>query len=334
LGEKRMELKEKMKEYLLIVIIMMMIITMQPFIILGNAQDAVTVISVSPELLTVGPNETFTVSISCVPSQPMKSFELCVSFDADIIKATTVTQGDIFDGHNTFFNEGSINHSHGKITSIYSLILGPGNVSTQGDLVEITFTTYPVEGNTEIELFNVGITNETTYLPITLLNGSIIVEHTIPFISDVILLNSEPIDTDPSFGWFNFSCIVDDALLAEVFLLLHHPDGSQSNSSMIKRSEKDFFLNLSGLSSGSYSYSLYIADIIGDHVYSDQYFFVVPPNWDITMSGSVTILDLLSVSNHYGQMGNLGWIREDVNNDGIIDMVDLSMVSDFYRQEW
>lgn len=330
-----MDGKEKMRNRLEhIMIIMIILMMMQPFIISSSAQDPVTAISVSPSMLTVAPNETFTMFIYCVPGQAMKSFELCVSYDPDIIQATTVTQGNIFDGHNTFFNDGSMDHLKGEITSIYSLILGPGNVSTEGNLVEITFTTYPVEGSTDIELFNVGITNETMYLPFTLLNGSINVEHIPPFISDVSLMKSDPIDTDPSFGWFNFSCIVHDALLSEVFLLLNHPDGSQSNTSMMMMSNEEFFLNLSGLSAGSYSFSLYIADLIGDHVYSEQYLFVVPPNWDITMSGSVNMLDLLSISNHYGQTDDPGWIREDVNNDGIVDMIDLSMVSDFYRQQW
>jgi hypothetical protein len=33
-------------------------------------------------------------------------------------------------------------------------------------------------------------------------------------------------------------------------------------------------------------------------------------------------------------MGDLGWIREDVDNNGIVDLIDLVLVSNHYNESW
>ena len=62
-----------------------------------------TIVSIDPENQTVGANEDFTISVYCTPGQPIKAYELKLSFDPSLVTANEVTEGDIFDGHTTFF---------------------------------------------------------------------------------------------------------------------------------------------------------------------------------------------------------------------------------------
>jgi len=67
---------------------------------------------------------------------------------------------------------------------------------------------------------------------------------------------------------------------------------------------------------------------------SSSYNFSMPPNWDTNNDGVVNIFDLVLVSNHYGEIGNAGWIREDVDNNGEIQVFDLVLVSNHYGETW
>ena len=45
--------------------------------------------------------------------------------------------------------------------------------------------------------------------------------------------------------------------------------------------------------------------------------------WDVNGDGFVNILDMILVGQHFGETGAPGWIPEDVNCDGVIDMRDM-----------
>ena len=106
----------------------------------------------------------------CKPNQPIKSYELSISYNQSVLQANSVTVGNIFDNYQIFFNPGQINN--GTIESIYNLIVGSGNTTSEGSLITISFT--PIgTGNADIQLYNVGVTNETAYIPIDILNHNI-----------------------------------------------------------------------------------------------------------------------------------------------------------------
>lgn len=46
------------------------------------------------------------------------------------------------------------------------------------------------------------------------------------------------------------------------------------------------------------------------------------------------MFDLTLVSNHYGEIGTTGWIREDVDNNGEVNVFDLVVVSNQYNTAW
>ena len=138
-----------------------------------------TIIGFNPISQTVNPSESFSVDIYCTPGQPIKAFELRLSFDASLIQAILVEEGDIFNNYSTFFNGGTIDNIAGNIIDIYGLILGDGNVSEPGTLVTITFTSKTKSGTSVLEFLDVGkwtgVTNETGYVPITVNSGSVVV---------------------------------------------------------------------------------------------------------------------------------------------------------------
>ncbi len=299
-----------------------------------QCDDEVTIVSLTPESLSISPNESFTIFIHCNPYQPIKSYELSISFDENLFQVDSVVEGDLFNGFTTFFNDGNIDNSHGKIEQIYGLIIGQGNVSESGTLVEISLTAQNSIGSSEISLYNVGITNESQYISVNIENASVTIKNICPAIENESLLFSSPLDTESMIGWCNVSCDIIDDELDSAKLVLTHPDFSVTNTSLTTHDDSLFFFNMTGFTHGSYSYFLYVRDIHGNTVLSETNSFVIPPNWDVTCDGLINIMDLIRISNHYGQSGSLGWTREDVNNDGIIQLSDLIIVSDYYDSLW
>ena len=137
-----------------------------------------TTISINPQTQTVGPGENFTVDVYCVPGQPIKAFELKLSFNPSRVKAINVTEGNIFNDYSTFFNEGDIDNNAGNIADIYGLILGEGNVIDPGTFVTISFISKETSGSYTLDISDVGVTNEVGYVSIDVSDGTISVKIT------------------------------------------------------------------------------------------------------------------------------------------------------------
>jgi hypothetical protein len=142
---------------------------------MGSADDFDTLVGVDPVSQTVAPGETFTVNVSCVPGQPVKALELKLSFDASLVQANSVTEGDIFDGYTTFFNAGTIDNNEGNIVNVYGLILGQGNVSDPGSFVTLSFTAKSTAAVSLLDLYSVGVCDENGYLSIVVADGAVTV---------------------------------------------------------------------------------------------------------------------------------------------------------------
>ena len=65
---------------------------------------------------------------------------------------------------------------------------------------------------------------------------------------------------------------------------------------------------------------------------STKTFTVIQPYaaWDINMDRAVNVLDMISISQHMGESGPAGWIRQDTNGDGVINVLDLIVIG----QHW
>lgn len=442
--------------------------------------DGPTLVQVNPTNKTVSAGQTFTLSIACTPGQAIKSYELKLSFNPTLLHANSVTEGTIFTGYTTFFNAGTINNTLGTIINTYGLIVGSGSVTTPGSLITISFTAQAASGTTTIGLYDVGITNDTAYVPLTVSNGTVIlreftltvtldgsgsvtknpsqttyaygtvvqltavantgwvfsswtgnltgsmnptsitmtgnksitahftanqytltitvdgsgsvtknpnqatytygtvvtltavpgtgygfsswtgdltgstnpttitingnkaviahfVDTMLPQLSSIARVTSNPLDTSSSYGWVNVSSTVTDNVgVSQVMLRIHTPTGSWNNVTMTCRTTgKYYYQTTSGFSSaGNYSYTIRATDTASNSNTSSIILFSMPANWDINSDGSCGIMDLVLISNRYGQTGTNGWIREDADNNGEIQVLDLVNASNHFGQTW
>jgi uncharacterized repeat protein (TIGR02543 family) len=458
-------------------ITMLLLLTIIP---LPIRADSLTIVQVNPASKTISAGQTFSLNIACTPGQTIKAYELKLSFNPTLLQANSVTEGTIFNGYTTFFNAGTINNAAGTIVDVYGLIEGAGSVSNPGSLVSLSFTARSASGTSAIALFEVGITNETAYVPITVTNGTVILREftlsvtldgsgtvtknpnqatypygtvvqltaaanagwvfsswtgnlsgstnptsitingnksvtahftqnqytltmtidgsgsvtknpnqttytygqivtltanpgtgsifsswtgdltgnsnpktitmngnkavtahfsdtTPPQLSGVTRTTSDPLDTNPSYGWVNVSCTVtDNVAVSQVILRIHTPSGSWNNVSMTtKTTGKYYYRTTTAFSTaGNYTYTIWTKDTSNNAVTSSTVLFSMPPNWDINSDNYCTILDLVLISNHYNQIGNNGWIREDADNNGVIQVLDLVFVANHIGELW
>jgi uncharacterized repeat protein (TIGR02543 family) len=158
-----------------------------------------------------------------------------------------------------------------------------------------------------------------------------------PQISGITRTTSNPLDTNPTYGWVNVSCTVTDNIaVSQVTLRIHTLGGSWNNVSMVaKGSGQYYYRSTTAFSTaGNYSYSIRATDSSNNANISSNILFSMPANWDINSDGMCAIFDFVLISNQYGQTGSNGWIREDADNNGIIQVLDLVSVSNHYGESW
>ena len=158
-----------------------------------------------------------------------------------------------------------------------------------------------------------------------------------PQISGISRTTSTPLDTNPTYGWVNVSCTVTDNIaVSQVLLRIHTPGGLWNNVSMVAKGLGQYYYRSTTAFSktGNYSYSIRAMDTSSNVNRSSTVLFSMPANWDMNNDGSCGIFDLVSISNHYGETGAYGWIREDADNNGSIQVLDLVYVSNHFAETW
>jgi hypothetical protein len=156
-----------------------------------------------------------------------------------------------------------------------------------------------------------------------------------PQISNLVLTNSNPKDTNPVYGWENISVIVtDDVAVSQVRINITYPDMHKENISMIPCGGDSYYFKTTFTSVGTYSYFIWAIDTTNVRKTSSMNSYIKPPNWDINMDGVCNIFDVTLLSTKWMQTGAPGWIREDINNDGTVNIGDVSIVSIYWLQSW
>jgi hypothetical protein len=156
-----------------------------------------------------------------------------------------------------------------------------------------------------------------------------------PSISNIILRPSDPLDTNPSFGWINITAdVIDDLEISDVRVNITSPNASTTNDSMDILEGQQYWYNTTFTQCGRYTYFIWACDTGGNTFRSNSSEFLMPPNWDVDMDGEGNLLDLILTSDHYVQIGAPGWLREDINNDGTITILDLVLISNHYDENW
>lgn len=138
------------------------------------AQASVTTLIVDVPTGDYRQGDIIDVSVVCIPTQYVKAWECKLNFNNTVLNAIQVEEGDFFSGYQTFFNEGIIDNDDGTIINMYNLIIGQGNVTDEGTIVDITFQAVGY-GLSNISLYDVGITNETMYIPSEFIGSSVFI---------------------------------------------------------------------------------------------------------------------------------------------------------------
>jgi hypothetical protein len=264
----------------------------------------------------------------CYPSQPIKAWELELEYPTDKLEIVTIAAGTIFDGLPVFFVNGTVNETAGKIEKLYSVILGAYNVSDDGSLVSITFKSKKA-GIANLNLINVGICNETKYLPIDVVSGTVYIDASVPLIFSASAQHSKPIDTE--IGWTNISAnVTDDTLISSSLLFLTTP----SNSLTLPFTSYYYNSSTTFNQVGNYSYYIRVNDTVGNYNESKIYNFTIPPNYEIVVDGVINLADYIQLATQYGKNGPNGWIREDVDNNGNVYLPDFVLSAMRYQETW
>lgn len=75
------------------------------------------------------------------------------------------------------------------------------------------------------------------------------------------------------------------------------------------------------------------SDLAGNAMTTDAYSFttvVEGLTGDVNNDGSVNVLDMIRVGQHWGETGTPGWIPEDIRKDGVINILDMIVIG----QNW
>jgi len=185
---KKMKLEKKsIKNFLKAVIVATITLT---FILQGSAMFvniesgnmlegigtlATTQVSIYPLVQTVKKGETFTVDVYVEPSEPTIGVAFDnLYFDQTLIQANSVTEGDLFNPHPTFFNAGTIDNVAGTITDVYGVTVPVQTVNESGTFCTIEFTAQQQLGTSLLDIEGVSVSNATGEpVPITVNDGKV-----------------------------------------------------------------------------------------------------------------------------------------------------------------
>ena len=116
---------------------------------------AETLVSINPPTENVANEETFTINISIDPDTSIAGAQLDLSFNASLLSAESVTEGDLLNqnGASTYFSPGTIDNTAGTITGVAGAIITPGEtVSTPGTFATIQMTAKSTSGTSPLNL--------------------------------------------------------------------------------------------------------------------------------------------------------------------------------------
>jgi len=153
--------------------------------------DPDTDVSVDPSTQNVGTGATFSVGIYVVPDTAIAGMQFSLSFDASLVQANSVTEGNLLSqgGASTYFMSGTIDNVAGTIAGVAGAITTAGQtVSSPGTFATISFTAGTAAGTSPIDLSNVIVGNITgDAVPITVTDGEVVItgapptEYTVTF---------------------------------------------------------------------------------------------------------------------------------------------------------
>ena len=104
---------------------------------------------------SVIPEDTFTLNLNAESITDLAGWQADITFDPNVLEAVEVTEGDFLkaEGGDTFFQEGTIDNTTGKITDLFSARISESGVSGTSTLLSVTFKA-KAGGETQVTLEN------------------------------------------------------------------------------------------------------------------------------------------------------------------------------------
>jgi Cohesin domain len=171
-------MKDKnMSKWLILPLLLPLVVALfVPCVVSAGPATAVTVEPISSK---VGIGDTFSVDIFVEPDTDIAGAQFNLSFNASVVMANTVTEGNLFSqgGASTFFMSGTINNVAGTITNVAGATAIPGaSVSQSGTFATVTFTAGTGVGTSALHFGKVVVGNlQGQAVAITVSDGSVTV---------------------------------------------------------------------------------------------------------------------------------------------------------------
>ncbi len=285
-----------------------------------SSAAATTGVTISAPSGGASPGAVFDATVTVTPSAAIAGMQFDLTFDAALVSATSVREGNLFNqsGASTFFNSGTINNDAGTITGVFSAITSPGRtVSAQGTFATISFTAKSDTGDCPLALRNVIVgTASGTSVAVTVTSGSVTIAHHPPVLAPI----GDKVGAQGTAISFAVSATDADGD-ALTYSAAGLPDGATFDLAT-----GTFSWTPGYDQSGSYTVRFAVTDGRSSD-YEDVTIIVGKVlRRDVNGDGGVNVLDMIRVGQHWNQTGAAGWISEDINQDGSVNVLDATLI--------
>jgi hypothetical protein len=289
-----------------------------------SAAPSTTEVSVSAPTGALAPGQQFTVNIAVVPSKAIAGVQFDLVFDASLTAVSTIEEGDLLNqgGASSFFNSGTIDNQAGNITGVFGAITNPGaTVSTPGTFATISFTAKTQSGTCPLSLSNVVVGDvDGNAVTLSVVDGTVSINR--PPVLKAI--GNKSVNEGSALSFTISASDADDDTLT--YSASNLPAGATFNATT-----RNFSWTPGYSQAGVYAG---VRFQVSDGQMTDYEDITVTVGnvlrSDVNDDGSVNVLDMIMIGQHWSETGAGGWIREDVNEDGTVNVLDATLIG----QNW
>lgn len=286
----------------------------------ASSAATTTGVTVSAPSQAVAPGSQFSASVVVAPATAIAGMQFDLTFDPSLVTVTSVQEGNLFSqaASSTFFNPGAIDNNAGTISGVFGAITSPGKtVSAGGTFATIAFTAKSASGDCPLGLLNVIVGNASgTSVAVTVTSGSVTIANHAPVLAPI----GHKVVAERSAVSFTVSATDADGD-SLTFSASGLPNGAAFDPAT-----RTFSWTPTYDQSGSYTIRFQVTD--GRSTDYEDITITVGNmlRKDVNDDGSINVLDMIRLGQHWDQTGPAGWIREDINEDGSVNVLDATLI--------
>ena len=109
----------------------------------------------STEATSVRVGDTFNAHVNAEKVTDLAGWQFDLTFNPDVLEVLEVNEGDFLktDGGTTFFQEGTVDNTEGKIAGLSAALISKGGITGTGTLLSVVFSA-KADGNSQLALHN------------------------------------------------------------------------------------------------------------------------------------------------------------------------------------